>query len=381
MSRATPALTGPAAAICRIGAAVLALALAALVAGCQTAPRPIFPAVQPPRVWPPPPDTPRIRYLGALHGEQDLDIRPTGWDAVQEALAGPRSVVAFSRPTAVAVHGERVFVADPGLGVVHLLDLDQRRYVALRGNPQDPLRMPLDLAIGNNQLAVVDRTRGAVDAFDLTGQWRGTHRWPELTAPVAITWNHETQTWWLADAAAHACFETRDFTALLRRFGARGTDPGQFNFPTALAWHAGVGLVVVDAMNFRVQIFDAGLAPVTAFGTKGDAAGNFARPRDVALDSAGHVYVLDNQFENIQIFTARGQLLLAWGHEGSGPGEFAVPAGITIDARDRIWIADSYNARVQVFQYLPEAAPTTPTAPPQDAAGDDGRHSNSEQAP
>ncbi len=374
MSHPACARHGAVAALLRVTAVGGALLVS--LAGCQTAPRPIFPEVQPPRVWPPPPDTPRIRYIGALHGEQDLDIRPTGWDAFKEVLSGPRPVVAFSRPTAVAVHGECVFVADAGLGVVHLLNLNQRRYAALRGNPQDPLNMPLDLAIGGNQLVVVDRTRATVDVFDLAGQWRATHKWPELAAPVAITFSADTQTWWLADAAAHACFETRDFAALTRRLGERGLERGQFNFPTALAWRADVGLVVVDAMNFRVQIFDAGLAAVTAFGMKGDAAGYFARPRSAALDSEGHIYVLDNQFENIQIFNPRGQLLMAWGHEGTGPGEFAVPAGMTIDTRDRIWIADSYNARVQVFQYLAEAAPAATPG----AADHDRTPAKSEQA-
>lgn len=117
-----------------------------------------------------------------------------------------------------------------------------------------------------------------------------------------------------------------------------------------------VGLVVADAMNFRVQVFDDAGMPVTIFGKKGDAAGDFARPRGVAVDSDGHLYVVDNQFENVQIFDRDGRLLMAFGHEGDQPGQFALPSGITIDTHDRIWIADSYNRRVQVFQYLSEKA-------------------------
>jgi len=255
----------------------------------------------------------------------------------------------------VAVVGERVFVADTGLGVVHALDLAARRYQVISGAPTDPLRVPIDLAIAHgNTLVVVDRGRAAIDIFDLDGRWRSTRRWPELQAPVAAAWDASQRVLWIADATAHACFACRDLRDLPRQIGRRGSAPGQFNFPTAVAVHPAGGLVVVDAMNFRVQVFDDGDAPRVVFGQKGDAAGDFARPRDVAVDSEGHIYVLDNQFENVQIFDADGHLLMAFGQEGQGPGEFSLPSGIAIDDQDRIWIADSYNRRVQVFEYLPE---------------------------
>jgi sugar lactone lactonase YvrE len=258
----------------------------------------------------------------------------------------------------VAVVGERVFVADIGLGVVHLLDLAARHYAMIPGPPTERFRVPVDLTIADGgQLVVVDRGRAAVDVFDLDGVWRSTHRCPDLTAPVAVAWDPSQRVFWMADAAAHQCIATADLEHTQQRIGERGDAPGQFNYPTALAVHPQIGLVVADAMNFRIQVFDHAGRLLTVFGHKGDAAGDFARPRDVAVDSEGHLYVLDNQFENVQVFDPDGRLLMAFGQEGSRPGEFAVPSGITIDAQDRIWVADSYNRRVQVFQYVRE----TPT--------------------
>jgi DNA-binding beta-propeller fold protein YncE len=323
--------------------------------GCQSPPGPIFPQITPQIVWPEPPDQPRIRYVGELRGEANLGARPSGWQAMREVIAGPRPQGAFSRPAAVAVAGQRVFVADTGAGVVHLLDLAARQYRAITGAPADPLRVPIDLTIANGDtLVVVDRGRAAIDLFDLDGDWRATKRWPELEAPAAATWDAAQSLVWLVDAAAHACFACKDMQDLPRRIGERGSAPGQFNFPTAVATHPSVGLVIADAMNFRIQVFNDSDAPTTIFGQKGDAAGDLSRPRDVALDSEGHIYVLDNQFENVQIFDRAGQLLMAFGRSGEGPGEFSLPSGIAIDDHDRIWIADSYNRRVQVFQYLPE---------------------------
>jgi DNA-binding beta-propeller fold protein YncE len=336
---------------------------AALAAGCQSAPRPIFPPVSPPLVWPPAPERARIRYVGELRGQASLGASPSGWAAMRAALAGPMPQVEFSRPAAVAVAGQRVFVADVGLGAVHLLDLDTRHYELLRGAPGDRLRVPIDLTIvGADTVAVADRGRAAVDFLGIDGRWRATKRWPELAAPVAIAWDPSRQLIWLADAAAHACLACRPQGALGRRIGRRGDAPGEFNFPRAVAAYPPAGLVVADAMNFRIQVFDDADRPVLQFGQKGDAAGDFAAPRGVAVDSDGHIYVLDNQFENVQIFDQRGRLLLAFGQGGSGLGEFALPAGITIDGQDRIWIADSLNRRVQVFQYLSEKAACAPSS-------------------
>ncbi len=336
--------------------AVAVFATVFLVA-CRAPLRPIFPAVSSDLVWPRPPDRPRIRYVGALRGESSLGVKPRGWAALRAVLAGPRHLIDFARPSAVAVAGERIFVADIGLAVVHMLDLANRRYAVLAGAPDDPLAVPIDVTIaGGDTVVVVDRKRAALDLFDLDGHWRRTLRWAQLAAPVAADWDAGHDALWIADAAAHACFVTTGYGPPRQAFGGRGSGWGRLNYPSDLVVGAGVGVVVADAMNFRVQVFDVTGQVAAVFGQKGDAAGDFSRPRSVAVDSDGHIYVVDNQFENVQVFDRAGRLLMAFGRGGSGPGQFSLPAGITIDARDRIWIADSYNHRVQVFQYLAEEA-------------------------
>jgi DNA-binding beta-propeller fold protein YncE len=329
---------------------------AMLSAGCQGPQRPIFPAVEPPIFWPPAPDPPRIQYIGALHGEADLDIRLKGWDAVRATLVGRRQPIPFATPVAIAVHNDLVFVADLGLAVVHRLDLANRTYDMLRGGPDVPFQAPIDIAIDpQNRVLVADRARGVVHEFDLAGTWQRLHVSDQIEKPSALAAD-PTAGYWVADVATHACYHVTG-PAEQRPIGERGIAPGQFNFPTGLTVDPNVGLVVADAMNFRVQRLAPDGTPITTFGQRGDAAGDFARPRDVAIDSDGHIYVVDNQFENVQIFNADGRLLLAFGTGGSDPGELSLPAGICIDTQDRIWIADSQNSRVQVFAYLQEAAP------------------------
>ena len=338
----------------RLGSVLLLAGVGGLT-GCATAPGPIFPRVSPDVVWPQPPDTPRIRYIGELRGEASLGRKPEGWDAIRGLLTGPEPQMEFMRPTAVAVAGERVFVADAGLGVVHMLDLATRDYQTLRGNPEDPLHAPLDVLVTpTGDLLVADRRRACLDVFDSAGNWRLTRRYDELRGPIALCWDAFADGCWVVDVPTHTCVLLDEQWQVVRTIGGRGGEVGQFNYPAAAAWHPALGLAVADAMNFRVQVFDAAGDVTLTFGQKGDAAGDFSRPRDIAVDSAGHIYVLDNQFENIQIFDRLGRLLMAFGEEGDGPGQFALPGGITIDDRDRIWVADSYNRRVQVFQYLAE---------------------------
>jgi DNA-binding beta-propeller fold protein YncE len=252
------------------------------------------------------------------------------------------------------VHGERLFIADVGLRVVHMLDLAERSHQTLRGSPSDPFQVPIDvIALPDGTVAVVDRGRAAIDLLDGSGRWRTTLRADEMQAPSGAAYDVRRGHLWVTDVMAHACLAWKD-QRLEKRLGGRGVAPGELNFPSAVACDPNVGLVVADAMNFRVQVFDGADQLTLVFGQKGDAAGDFANPRDVAVDSEQHIYVLDNQFENVQIFDTQGRLLMAFGEGGTGPGEFALPSGITIDRQDRIWIADRHNRRVQVFQYLRE---------------------------
>lgn len=322
--------------------------------GCLAPPKPIFDEAAAPVVWPKAPDQPRIRYIGQLTGEASLHAKRPTMEVLGEIFTGPRPMAAFSTPTAVAVAGQRIFVADGQNQSVYLLDLESRQFKTLRNMGGKALQWPADVIVAGDELIVADSKLPGVFVFDLDGNYRRSIESTTLRRPCALAWDQDSGSLYVLDSAEHRC-EIFDIEGkLVSQQGQRGNAPGELNFPSGIVFASQRGVLIADAMNFRVQSFDREGRFISALGKKGDAAGDFALPRDVAVDSEGHVYVLDNQFENVQIFDAAGQLLMAWGQEGRGPGEFYLPSGITIDSVDRIWIADTYNRRVQVFQYLRE---------------------------
>jgi hypothetical protein len=155
---------------------------------------------------------------------------------------------------------------------------------------------------------------------------------------------------WVVETNAHRIAVLGADGTLKKRFGRRGTGPGEFNYPTSIWIDRSGKVFIVDAMNFRVQIFDGEGNFIAMFGKIGDVTGSFARPKGIATDSYGHVYVADALFNAVQIFDQSGRFLYTFGTQGHGSGEFWMPSGLFIDDQDNIYVADSYNARVQVFK-------------------------------
>jgi 6-bladed beta-propeller len=93
---------------------------------------------------------------------------------------------------------------------------------------------------------------------------------------------------------------------VLRRWGKRGSGPGEFDFqtedptdPKALNGKIAVGsnglVYVSDSGNARVEVFTAEGRFVRQFGSLGTGPGQFTFPFDIAVDGAGHAYVADDQ--------------------------------------------------------------------------------------
>ena len=336
----------------RVAVILSTLAICLASVGCARPAGVLFASDQPRRVWPPSPESARIRWIGAIAGSDDLKAAQGARERWASAVRGPRPPIRFSGPHAVAVRGTNlVAVADSQGGNVHIFNLVERTHVVASGWNDQRLGAPVGVAWLGDLVLVSDAGRGELIVFGPDGRFRRTIAGGILDRPVGVAYVSDRQEILVGDGGANCVNGIDPDGTLLRTIGGPGVEPGAFNYPTHLCC-AHNTLVVADSGNFRIQLFNLNGDFIRAIGTKGDGAGDFALPKGVALDAEGHIYVVDSHFENVQVFDLEGQLLMAFGNEGRGAGEFWLPAGLAIDEMDRIWVADSGNRRLQVFQYL-----------------------------
>lgn len=324
--------------------------------GCATPPAPKGEE----RVWPLPPETPRIRYLDTIGDEK---ISTLWGEAIMswidrllgDSQGGGRKL---RKPYGVAIDSQgRVYVADAGMAAVWVIDegaKDKKAAVRLVGRSGGVrLNQPTGVAVAEDgRIYVSDVVLDKVFGFDPEGNLKVViGKEGDFYNPAGLAIDQKGKRLYVADAGHH-CIQVFDLEGKrLFVIGYRGKDSGLFNYPTNLFVRGG-RLYVTDTMNFRVQILDLEGKFVHAFGEIGDGPGQFSRPKGIAVDGEGHIYVVDAAFDNFQIFDEKGRLMLSVGHAGYDRGEFTLPAGIFIDEEDRIYVVDSYNRRLQIFQYL-----------------------------
>ncbi|MFC1601852.1 SMP-30/gluconolactonase/LRE family protein, partial [Candidatus Sumerlaeota bacterium] len=125
----------------------------------------------------------------------------------------------FQRPMSIALHGDRLYVADSCNHRIQVFDLDGQLLDVLGGLGSEPgqFRYPYDLAVdGKGNIYVCEY---------------GNHRVQKLSP---------------------------DGKALTQWGGKPGREPGTFLSPWGVAIDPAGRLIVADTMNFRVQVFAIG---------------------------------------------------------------------------------------------------------------------------
>jgi DNA-binding beta-propeller fold protein YncE len=291
--------------------------------------------------------------------EREVKPKRGFWTKLVDVAIGEPDFHFLVNPYSVTTdsHG-RIIISDPGADGVHVFDFAQQKYKFLtrRDRDKDPMLSPQCVAVDTqDNIYVTDSEAGKIFVFHSSGKFQrtiGSLKGGEgmFKRPTGIAVDSAAQRIYVTDTLRDKIYMMDMQGSVLQMMGKRGTGNGEFNFPTELRLQ-GQNLVVVDAMNFRVQVLNRSGEFQYAIGKIGDGVGMVFRPKGIGFDSEGHLYVVDGLWGAVQVFDEKGQLLYYFGQKGTGLGNFQLPTGLQIDGNDRIYVVDSFNRRVQVFHY------------------------------
>lgn len=310
-----------------------------------------------PLQWPQQPLEPKIQWVKEIRDFRDAGINTSFWHRLGDLLFG-EGQSRIIRPYGVLCDGkDRLFIADAGGAVVHVMDMKNKDYFRIGIKEGQPLlKMPIAITEDEqDNLYITDAAAATVYRYNLQRGELTPWLKSALGRPTGIAYSRKNQLIYVTDTKAHQVVAFGLDGREQLRIGRRGDSHGQFNYPTDLFIDGKGNLLVTDALNFRIQLFSPEGHLLSVLGTAGDASGSLAKAKGVAVDSDGHIYINDALLDAVQIFDRSGRLLLDFGGNGSEKGQFWMPSGIHIDGKDQIYVADTYNRRVQVFKYLKAA--------------------------
>jgi DNA-binding beta-propeller fold protein YncE len=310
-----------------------------------------------PRIlWPPPPEQPRIEYIGTYSSE--VDFTKTRWEKTAANIVGSGAEYAFKTPFGIASDGKgKVYVSDIHHHNIRIFDFNAKTVEFLSKNPifGTPLGLEVD-SVGN--LYVADGQKQVVMVFAADKRPLFSFSDPQIVAkPAYLALNRKLGRIYISDGMGHRIVVFDMQGHHLFSFGKQGSSDGELYSPQGLAIDGQGRVFVADMFNSRIQVFDTEGAFLYKFGERGDQVWQFESPKDLAFDSDGNLYVVDNRKASILTYSPDGKLLLVTG-AGRATGNklgFGTPASIFIDQNDRIYVADSINKRFAVWQYLSEA--------------------------
>jgi DNA-binding beta-propeller fold protein YncE len=301
----------------------------------------------------------RLSFEQRFSSEHDLKGKRSLFTKLVDFVAGAPDLHYLVRPYGVAVDSRgRAILADPGARGIHIVDLVQQKYKFVEHREgKERLSDPQDLAIDRqDNIYVTDSEAGKVFVFDANGKFRrtiGALKGGEgfFKRPTGIAVDSGAQRIYVSDTWRDRIYVMDMQGQVIRTIGHRGHGPAEFNYTTELRLAGGL-LLVVDAMNFRVQVLELDGSFRCAIGEAGETLGHLFRPKGIAVDSEGHIYIADAFQHLVQVFDLDGHLLYYFGYAGTAPKPLQMPTGLAIDRDDRIFVVDTSDRSVLQFQYF-----------------------------
>lgn len=198
----------------------------------------------------------------------------------------------------------------------------------------------------NHWFYIVDR-QGRIQRLSPTGLFLNGWTVPDgrLGKPVGLSVGPDGLLY-VPDTHYHRVLVFTPDGTEVRRWGALGTGPGQFTYPTDIAFHNNRIFVAEYGDNDRIQVFTPQGEFLYQFGSFGREKGQFSRPQSLAF-IGDELFVADACNHRIQVFTPQGQHLRTLGQLGSAPGELRFPYGLEPTPQGHLLVTEFGNNRIQ----------------------------------
>jgi DNA-binding beta-propeller fold protein YncE len=220
---------------------------------------------------------------------------------------------------------------------------------------QDLWKLPRSItADGKGLIYVFRSSQPPVLVYNRAGELQKT--WGDGLFPDAHSIDFHDGFLWITDRKDQMVYKYTTDGKQLMAIGKKGvagdnSSTEAFNQPTDVAIARNGDIWVSDGdTNSRVLHFtkDGKLIKIIG-GTKGSQPGQFDHPHALAIDSKNRVLVLDQQIEaqkpRVQIFDQNGNFIEQWPDIGG-----VLPTGIVIANDDTVYISDADANSITVFK-------------------------------
>ena len=148
-----------------------------------------------------------------------------------------------------------------------------------------------------------------------------------------------------------------DRTGRVQKFRQDGTfvlqwrlDKQEHGTPTGVSLDVEGNVWIPDTHNSRILEYNPDGQLLLSFGEYGEEPGRFVYPTDIAFGDQGELFILEyGKQDRIQVFSRSGVYLRHWGDFGSGPEQFNRPMGIARGKDGILFVSDSVNHRIKAY--------------------------------
>lgn len=246
-----------------------------------------------------------------------LTVSPVSLETISEISIN-------GRPLGIAWAKDLIYVGNSTTGQVEVFNTaGQMQY--LLGHGVYPINFPLDIAIGNGNVYVVDGNAKVVMVYSLDGTFITTipqygHDRNILANPTAIAVDTNHNQVFVSDYGDLGRDET--INPRIQVFDLQGTllytiksgekNKYRFTMPQGLALNSKQQLFVTDSLTGEIHIFDANdgmlLGKVKGSGSK-TGVFKMKMPLDLVIDDrTNDLFVTNNLMGNIQVFEKAGEI-------------------------------------------------------------------------